>query len=83
MSEQVGMTERSMIGFALAEWRVINGDARKWATFEAVRFPLETRCVVKWGTIHSDGSKECAIQAIIRSFRHDINKYEHSILSYV
>lgn len=83
MEEKTGMTEQAMINFALTEWRVINGDTRKWATFEAVRFPLETRCAVKWGTIHSDGTKEATIQTIVRAYRHDTNKYSHAILNHV
>ena len=59
------MNEQLMIEEALAEWKKINSDPRKWATFEAVRFSRDIRCAVKWGTIHANGSRETAIQTIV------------------
>jgi hypothetical protein len=70
------MNEQDMIDLALAEWRSINAQHDRWATFEAVRFPLETRCAVKHGTVHSNGFKETAIGTIIWSYRHDNGRYE-------
>lgn len=70
------MNEQWMIQTALTEWRNINSNPRTWATFEAVRFPLETRVAVKHGTIHSNGQKEIAIGTIIWSLRHDTGRYD-------
>lgn len=76
------MNEQWIIQTALTEWRNINANPRKWATFEAVRFPLETRIAVKHGAIHSNGMKEIAIGTIVWSLRHDTGKYGVSRLTH-
>lgn len=70
------MNEQTMIQTALTEWRNINSNSRRWAKFECVRFPLETRVAVKHGTIHSNGQKEVAIGTIIWSLRHDTGRFD-------
>lgn len=74
------MTEKEIIDGALNEWRDINSRPRTWARFEAVAFPLETRCAIKSGVIHSDGTKELTDQTIIWSLRHDNGKYARYVL---
>lgn len=76
------MYEQWMIQTALTEWRNINSNPRTWATFEAVRFPLETRVAVKWGNIHTNGQKERAIETIVWSIRHDNGLYGQVRLSH-
>lgn len=55
---------QSDIRAALNDWRSINSDNHKWATFHARQF-LNTRIVrVEWGVIHSNGYREIAIQTL-------------------
>jgi hypothetical protein len=61
---------------ALDAWREINADPRKWAVFEAIQFELERVVNVKWGVIHSNGFKECAIQTIQYRLQPDGTVYD-------
>jgi hypothetical protein len=65
---------------ALSDWRTINADPRKWATFEAVQFGHERVVRVTWGVIHSNGYKECAIQTItfFLGISGDVHEYSHT-----
>jgi len=58
------MTEQDMIQEALGEYFKLNTTPNKWATFEAERFPNESRCIIRWGTKHTDGTIERCIQTI-------------------
>ena len=66
---------------ALNDWRTINSDQRRWARFDALQSRNERVVHVEWGVVHSDGSKECAIQTICYSLRKDgtvaVTKHTH------
>ena len=64
-----GITNRELAALVLDDWRELNAGWRRWASFEAVRFKHETRYAIKWGAIHTDGTKECAIQTIVYTLR--------------
>lgn len=65
---------------ALSDWRTINADPRKWATFEAIQFDNERVVRVTWGVIHSDGTKEIALQTITFFLEKDgkVREYSHT-----
>lgn len=58
---------------ALAEWREINKDPYKWATFEATPYNVS----VSWGVVHSNGMRECALQTITFFLERNGEVYEY------
>lgn len=59
------ITNPELAQLVLDDWRELNAGWRRWASFEAVRFKHETRYAIKWGSIHTDGTKEIPIQTIV------------------
>jgi hypothetical protein len=64
----------------LNDWRTINLDPHKWATFEAIQFVHERVVRVSWGIIHSNGLKEMALQTITFFLEKDgeVREYAHT-----
>ena len=64
----------------LNDFRTINADPRKWATFEALQFEHERIVRVTWGVVHSNGYKECALQTITFFLEKDgeVREYSHT-----
>ena len=66
---------------ALDDWRTINLNPFRWATFETEQFENQRITHVRWGHIHFDGFKEIAIQTINYTLLLDgtvyVSKYTH------
>lgn len=71
MSFSHAMPAKDMIDHAIRTWQAYNTGKTRWAAFEVAAIGREVVAAIKWGFIHTDGTKEVAIETITYRRRHD------------